>query len=192
MTYASFLAGSASFGYLGKTGVTVSSEFSHGARLSLANGPMVQTLGVLLDFAESGSVKTKEDLFAIYDANYYLDDALVGVGPGYRVINTPDLSWRVRAGIGVSYLEDGPTNSETETDDIASSRLFWRLSDTLFATNETDILESDSATRINNDLDLNVKMSEMFDTRISYLSEYNDSRTVKTENKLGLSLVYSF
>lgn len=119
-------------------------------------------------------------------------DAFVGVGPGYRVINTPDLSWRLQAGIGVSYLKDGAGASETETGYIASSRLFWRLSETLFATNDTDVLKSDSALRVNNDLGLNVKMSDMFATRISYLTEYNDSRAVSTENKLGVSLVYSF
>jgi putative salt-induced outer membrane protein len=59
-------------------------------------------------------------------------------------------------------------------------------------TNDTDVLESDTATRANNDLGLNVKMSEIFATRISYLTEYNDSRAVRTENKLGVSLVYSF
>ncbi len=188
-----------------------------GARLRIANGHMVQTLGVVLDFAESGSVKTKEDLFAIYDANYYFDDnlygfalgrvksdglaetagtvktdAFVGVGPGYRVVNTPDLSWRVQAGIGVSYLKDGAGASDTETGYIASSRLFWRMSETLFATNDTDVLKSDSALRVNNDLGFNVKMSDMFATRVSYLTEYNDARAVRTENKLGVSLVYSF
>ena len=59
-------------------------------------------------------------------------------------------------------------------------------------TNDTDPLDSDTATRVNNDLGLNVKMSEIFATRISYLTEYNDSRAVGTENKLGVSLVYSF
>lgn len=211
------LSGSASLGYSGKTGLTDSSEFTLGARLRFANGPMIQSIGVVMDFAEFGSVKTKEDVFAVYDANYYFTDAFygfalgrvksdgiaattdevrtdgfIGVGPGYRVINTPDLSWRVQAGIGLSYLEDGAGNSETETGYIASSRLFWRLSDTLFATNDTDVLQSDSATRVNNDLGLNVKMSEMFATRISYLTEYNDSRAGQTENKLGVSLVYSF
>jgi putative salt-induced outer membrane protein len=215
--YREGLSGSASLGYSGKTGVTDSSEFSLGARLRLANGPMVQTLGLVLDFAESGSIKTKEDLFAIYDANYYFDDnfygfalgrvktdglaetagavktdAFVGVGPGYRVINTPDLSWRLQAGIGVSYLKDGTGTSDTETGYIASSRLFWRMSETLFATNDTDVLKSDSSLRVNNDLGFNVKMSDMFATRVSYLTEYNDSRAVKTENKLGVSLVYSF
>lgn len=67
-----------------------------------------------------------------------------------------------------------------------------RLSDNLFATNGTDVLKKDSALRVNNDLGLNVKMSEQFATRISYLSEFNDSRAVETENKLGVSLVYSF
>jgi putative salt-induced outer membrane protein len=215
--YREGLSGSASLGYSGKTGATDSSEFSLGARLRMANGPMVQTLGVVLDFAESGSIKTKEDLFAIYDANYHFDDnfygfalgrvktdglaetagavktdAFVGVGPGYRVINTPDLSWRVQAGIGVSYLKDGAGASDTETGYIASSRLFWRMSETLFATNDTDVLKSDSALRVNNDLGFNVKMSDMFATRVSYLTEYNDARAVRTENKLGVSLVYSF
>ena len=119
-------------------------------------------------------------------------DAFVGVGPGYRVINTPDLSWRVQAGIGVSYLKDGAGASDTETGYIASSRLFWRMSETLFATNDTDVLKSDSALRVNNDLGFNVKMSDMFATRVSYLTEYNDARAVRTENKLGVSLVYSF
>lgn len=59
-------------------------------------------------------------------------------------------------------------------------------------TNDTDLLDSDTATRVNNDLGLNVKMSEIFAARISYLTEYNDSRAVRTENKLGVSLVYSF
>lgn len=215
--YRTGLSGSASIGYTGKTGATDSSDFSLGARLRFADGPMVQNIGVVMDFSEDGSIKTKEDVFGIYDLNYYFDqsfygfvlgrvksdgiastaldvktDAFMGFGPGYRIINTPDVSWRLQAGIGISYLEDGLENSVTETGYIASSRLFWRLSDTLFATNDTDILESDTATRINNDLGLNIKMSEIFATRISYLTEYNDSRAVKSENKLGVSLVYSF
>lgn len=170
------------------------------ARLRLTDGPMIQTPGAVLDFAESGSVKTKEDLFAIYDANYYLDDsfygfafgrvktdglaetagavktdAFAGVGPGYRVINTPDPSWRL----------------QTETG-IGSSRLFWRMSEILFATDDTAVLKSDSAHRVNNDLCFNVKMSDMFATRVSYLTEYNDPRAVSTENMLDVSLVYSF
>lgn len=215
--YRNGLSGSASLGYTGKTGDTDSSDFSLGARLRFADGPLIQTIGVVMDFAEDNSIKTTEDVFGIYDLNYYFDqsfygfvlgrvqsdgmavtadqtrtDAFMGFGPGYRVINTPDVSWRLQAGIGLSYLEDGLENSVSETGYIASSRLFWRINDQLFATNDTDILKSDSALRINNDLGMNIKMSEMFATRVSYLTEYNDSRATRSNNKLGVSLVYSF
>lgn len=215
--YREGMSGSASLGYSGKTGATDSSEFSMGARLRYASGPMIQTIGLVMDFAESGSIKTKEDVFAVYEANYYFNDAFygfalgrvksdglaalatdvktdafVGFGPGYRLINTPDMAWRLQAGIGVSYLEDGLGNSDTETGYIASSRFFVKLGDAIFATNDTDVLKSDSALRINNDLGLNFKMTETFATRVSYLTEYNDSRAVRSENKLGVSLVYSF
>lgn len=211
------LSGSASLGYSGKTGNNESQELSAGARLRFAQGQLVQTISVALDFADDNGVKTKEDVFGVYDANYYFDDrfygfvlgrvesdglaslatevktdAFIGVGPGYRIINTPDMTWRVQAGIGVSYLEDGLDNGETETGYIASSRFFYSFNENVFATNDTDILKSDSALRINNDLGVNFKMTDAFSTRVSYLTEYNDSRAIRTDNKLGVSLVYGF
>lgn len=211
------LSGSASLGYTAKTGATDSQDFTLGARLRYAQGQLVQTIGVALDFEETGGVKTKEDVFAVYDANYYFNDSLygfalgrvktdglanlatdtqtdafIGFGPGYRIINTPNVAWRVQAGIGVSYLENGVGSSDTEMGYIASSRLYYRISDTIFATADTDFLKSDSALRIDNDLGVNFKVSDAFVTRISYLTDYNDSRAVHAENKFGLSLVYGF
>jgi putative salt-induced outer membrane protein len=211
------LSGSASLGYSGKTGNNESQEFSAGARLRFAQGQLVQTIAVALDFADDNGVKTKEDVFGVYDANYYFDDrfygfvlgrvesdglatlatdvktdAFIGFGPGYRIVNTPDMTWRVQAGIGVSYLEDGLDNSETETGYILSSRFFYSFNENVFATNDTDILKSDSALRVNNDLGVNFKMTDAFSTRVSYLTEYNDSRAIRTDNKLGVSLVYGF
>ena len=119
-------------------------------------------------------------------------DGFLGFGPGYRVINTPDMTWRVQAGVGVSYLKDGVGNSETETGYIASSRFFYKFNENIFATNDTDILKSDSALRVNNDLGVNFKMTDTFATRVSYLTEYNDSRATRTDNKLGVSLVMGF
>lgn len=98
----------------------------------------------------------------------------------------------MQAGIGVSYLEDGVGQDETETGYIASSRFFYSFNENVFATNDTDILKSDSALRINNDLGVNFKMSDAFSTRVSYLTAYNDSRAIRTDNKLGVSLVYGF
>lgn len=215
--YRQGLSGSASLGYTGKTGAADSSDFSLGARLRYAQGPMVHNLGLVMDFSESGSIKTKEDVFAVYEANYYFNesmygfalgrlktdglatlatdvktDAFLGFGPGFRIVNTPDMSWRLQAGIGMSYLKDGTDVSDTETGYIASSRFYVRLGENMFATNDTDVLKSNAALRVNNDLGLSFEMTEQFATRISYLTEYNDSRAVRSENKLGVSLVYSF
>ena len=37
-----------------------------------------------------------------------------------------------------------------------------------------------------------MKMNDAFSTRVSYLTEYNDSRAIRSDNKLGVSLVYGF
>jgi putative salt-induced outer membrane protein len=39
---------------------------------------------------------------------------------------------------------------------------------------------------------VNFKVTDAFATRISYLTEYNESRAIRTYSKLGLSLIYSF
>jgi putative salt-induced outer membrane protein len=211
------LSGSASLSYSANEGNEDNQELSVGARLRWAQGPLVQTIGVALEFAEFEGLKTQEDIFMVYDVNYYFNDqfygfvlgrierndladeatetrtdAFLGFGPGLRVVNTPEMTWRVQAGIGLSYLENGREESETETGYIASSRFFYQFSENVFMTNDTDILHSDSALRINNDLGVNFKVTDAFSTRISYLSEYNDSRAVKTDNKVGLTLIYSF
>lgn len=215
--YRSGLSGSTALSYTGKSGNNDSQEFTFGGRLRYAQGPVVQTLGFALDFSEDLGAKTKEDVFGVYDLNYYFNDqlygfvlgrvesdglatlstdnaidAFVGVGPGYRVVNTPQVSWRVQAGIGVSYLEDGVGASDTETGYLVSSRFFYQFNDRMFLTNDTDILNSKSALRANNDLGLNLKMTEAFSTRLSYLVEYNDSRAIEADNKLGVALIYSF
>lgn len=211
------LSGSASLSYSGKTGNSESQEFSAGARLRYAQGKFVQTLGFALDFTENDDAKTKEDIFMVYDANYYFDDkfygfvmgrverdglatlptdvrrdGFLGFGPGYRVVNTQQMTWRVQAGVGISYLEDGAGDSTTETGYIASSRFFYAFNENVFMTNDTDILKSDSALRVNNDLGVNFKMTDAFSTRVSYLTEYNDSRAIRSDNKLGVSLVFGF
>jgi putative salt-induced outer membrane protein len=215
--YREGLSGSASLGYTGATGNSDSSEFTLGARLRSASGPFVQTIGVLLEFSETDGVKSKEEVFGVYDANYYFNnslygfvlgrvstdglavtadetatDAFIGMGPGYRIINSDQTSWRLQAGVGVSYLKDGLDNDTTEMGYIASSRFYHRFNESIFATMDTDILKSDSALRVNNDLGMNFQVSDAFATRVSYLTEYNDSRAIETDNKLGVSLVYGF
>lgn len=218
------MSGSASLGYSGKTGNNESQDFSAGARLRYAQGPMVQTLSFLVDYSEADNVKSKEDISAVYDANYYFNDkfygfvlgrvttdglasvataendpakalakdAFLGFGPGYRIVNNDNIAWRVQAGAGISYLEFGDDNSTTEAAGIVSSRFFYKISDTVFASMDTDIIKSDTALRIGNDLGVNFKVTDAFSTRVSYLTEYNDSRAIRADNKLGVSLVYGF
>jgi putative salt-induced outer membrane protein len=211
------LSGSASLGYTGKTGNNESQEFSLGARLRFAQGQFEQTIGIALDYAEDDGIKTKEDVFGVYDANYYLGDklylfalgrvqsdgladevgetttdAFLGFGPGYRIINNPNLTWRVQAGVGISYLQDGIGDSSNNVGYIASSRFYYGFNENIFMTNDTDVLTADSILRVNNDLGLNFRMTETFLTRISYLTDYNESRDIRSDNKLGLSLVYGF
>ncbi|MDB5659174.1 MAG: hypothetical protein JWS10_1789 [Cypionkella sp.] len=119
-------------------------------------------------------------------------DAFLGFGPGYRIVNNEQIAWRVQAGVGISYLEYGDDNSTTEEAGIVSSRFFYKFNENVFASMDTDVLKSDAALRINNDLGVNMKVSDAFSTRVSYLTEYNDSRTIRADNKLGVSLVYGF
>lgn len=215
--FRSGLSGSASLAYSGKTGNNKSQDMTIGSRLRYASGPMVQTLGVAIDFQEAAGSSTKEDVFMVYDANYYFDDrfyafalarvqtdglanaagdvkrdGFIGVGPGYRVFNSDQMTWRVQAGIGQSYIKYGDDRSVTEAAGIVSSRFFYGFNDNVSMTMDTDVLKSSEATRVNNDLGINVKMTDAFSTRISYLTEYNDSRAIRSDNKLGVSLVYGF
>lgn len=210
-------SGSASLAYSGKTGNNESQELSVSTRLRYATGPWVQTLGVALDYAEDDVERTKEDALIVYDANYYFDDrfygfvlgraeidgladtaeeiktdAFVGVGPGYRVINEQDMTWRVQAGVGVSYLRDGLGDSETEEGVIASSRFYYRFSPDVFMTNDTDVLHSGDTLRVNNDLGVSFQMTDVLSTRLSYLTDYNERRAIRTDNRVSLAIVYGF
>lgn len=215
------LSGSASLSYAAQSGNTEAQDVTIGARLRHSNGKFVQTLGFAVEFNEQDGASTAEDLFAVYDANYYLTDrfylfalgrvntdglaevsadpantyqtdAFVGVGPGVRIVNTDTMAWRLQAGVGVSYLENGLGDTEQEVGYLAGSRFYYRFTDTIFATNDTDILKSDTALRINNDLGVNFRIAESFSTRVSYLTEFNDARAIKTDNKLGVAVVYGF
>lgn len=216
------LFGSVMLTYTGSEGNTDEQDFTLASRLNYNQGQFAQSVGLLLEFGENDfGEKDKEEVYAIYDANYYFNDKLyafalgriktddlargnnlhrdgfLGFGPGYRVINTPDTTWRVQAGVGIRYtqtnFERRADTSNTETGYIAASRFYHRFNDMFFVTNDTDILSSDDAGEaITNELGANFKMSDAFATRISYVTEYQSEREIRTDNKLGVSLVYGF
>jgi putative salt-induced outer membrane protein len=217
--YNNGINGSVSLTYAGRSGNSDSQDFTLGGRLTSGQGNFVQSVGLLLEYGENddGS-KDKQNAYAIYDGNYYFNnslygfglgriktdglatgtdrdrDAFLGFGVGYRVVNTPDTTWRVQAGPGVSYTRVSGTGEETtELGGIASSRVYHRFNENIFLTNDTDVLTSDTAgLRATNDLGVNFKMTDAFATRVSYLTEYEENREIRSDNKLGVSLVFGF
>lgn len=134
-------------------------------------------------------------------------DAFLGFGPGYRVINNDTTAWRVQAGVGIRYThtvrafddagvpildEDARIESDTSVGYIVSSRFYHKFNDQFFLTNDTDYLTSDANDIAWNELGLNFKMSDALATRVSYKTEYVSDRAIRTDNTLGVSLVYGF
>ena len=137
-------------------------------------------------------------------------DAFLGFGPGYRIINNDTTAWRVQAGVGIRYtktvntwddvngvatpvlVREDQTVSDTSTGYIVSSRFYHKFNDQFFLTNDTDYLTSDANDVATNELGLNFKMSDAFATRVSYKTEYVSDREIRTDNTLGVSLVYGF
>lgn len=135
------------------------------------------------------------------DASHELSDmrrdGFLGFGPGYRVINNDTTTWRVQGGVGVRYTQTGQQHiddtSETETGWIASSRFYHRFNDMVFLTNDTDYLgSSDADDIITNEFGVNFRMSEQLATRVSYKTEYQENRAIRTDNTLGVAIVYGF
>ncbi len=122
-------------------------------------------------------------------------DAFLGFGPGYRVLNNPNQTWRVQAGPGIRYFKGVTGVSDTEGAFIATSRYFYGFSDTVSFTMDTEILGSDVNTIVSNDAGVNFKLSNNLSTRVSYQTDYNtdpDAGLKSTNNTLGVSLVLGF
>ena len=115
--------------------------------------------------------------------------AAVGVRYTKAVVATPFID-----PITGEELDDGTIayDSDTDVGYLISSRFYHRINDNFFVTNDTDYLTSDANDTITNELGLNFKMSEAFATRVSYKTEYVSDREIRTDNTLGVSLVYGF
>ena len=225
--------GSMSLGYSGTTGNSEAQDLNVAGRIRYGGAVFNQTLGFGLNFGEATnqdtgeSFTTEEETFLVYEANrpftdrlygfglasYRNDDfdtlqqdAFVGAGLGYRIINTPDLAWRVQAGPGVRWTETGtgflgvdiPADEQgienTDLAGIAASRVFYRFRENISLSNDTDILFSDEAgTLVRNDLGVNLELSERVTTRVSYRTDYNSDALdglESTDNRLGVALVF--
>ncbi|WP_298862573.1 YdiY family protein [uncultured Sulfitobacter sp.] len=209
----------------GTSGNTDNGEVSGAGRLTYGIGNWSHLVGFAVEYGEANGIKSEEKFFMTYEANRYFtpelyafavgryqydgyltDDennaldgdetnAFLGFGPGYRVLNKPNQTWRVQAGPGVRYFKDATGSSETEVGMIASSRYFYAINDVMSFTMDTDVLGSDVNTLVSNDAGINYKLSNNLSTRVSYRTEYNTDPVLgqkSTDNTLGVSLVLGF
>lgn len=206
-------------------GNTDTGELSAAGRLTYGVGSWNHLFGFAAEYGEANGVKNEEKFFATYEGDRYFSDsfymfglaryeydgvtfdsdgdrvdgdevdAFLGFGPGYRVLNEENQTWRIQAGPGVRYFSDINDNDETEVGFIASSRYYYAFSDTMSFTMDTDVLGSDINTIIANDAGVNFKMTDTLSTRVSYRTEYNTDPAEgrkSTDNTLGVSLVLGF
>lgn len=209
----------------GTSGNTDTGELSAAGRLTYGVGSWNHLIGFAAEYGESNGVRNEEKIFATYEGSRYFSDrfyafglarvqydgllvdannnvldgsemdAFLGFGPGYRVLNDQNHTWRIQGGPGVRYFEDVTGNSETEAGFIASSRYYYAFNDTVSFTMDTDILGSDVNTIIGNDAGVNFKMSDNLSTRVSYRTDYNTDPAVglkSADNTIGVSLVLGF
>lgn len=98
----------------------------------------------------------------------------------------------VQAGVGVAYLDHGDGVDETEPGLIVASRICMQLSENAFLTSDTEVLSSGTVLRASNDFGVQQRASDAVPAQLSLVTEYNDSRAIRTDNKLAISLVYGF
>jgi putative salt-induced outer membrane protein len=209
-------AGTVALSATADTGNSESFDLSLAARLTYGVGRFTNYMGFGVLYSEADGNRDTAEAFAIYDGIYDLGpqfyvfgtarynyddfsnfkhDAFLGAGPGFRVVNTEDLAWRVQAGPGIRYLEDQAGNDTSEAAGIASSRFFARTSETSFVTNDTDVLFSDESVQVYNDLGVNFRLTDLLSTRAYLQTDWTDDPDPGFEefdNTVGLALVATF
>lgn len=203
---------------IASTGNTDSVDIGAGANLNYVTGLNGFELDLNYVYGEDDGVKSEESLY--YGLQYTRDinarlygfgkvqgsidqfssfesDVFVGLGLGYRVINTPTTQWTVQGGPGYRFanLSDVASADVSEAALGVSSDFSRRLSDTMLLTNDTDIVASDYDTAVLNDLAFSVAMTDTLALRTSLLTEYHSNPEPgfdDTDNTIGVSLVYSF
>ncbi len=122
-------------------------------------------------------------------------DNFLGLGVGYKVYDTRDLQWTVAAGVGYRVADLNGVDDLDEGALSLSSDYYNRINDVLSFSNDTDVIASESGTRVYNDLGLNVAMTETLAMRTSLVTEYDSDPAPgveDTDNSIGVSLIYNF
>jgi putative salt-induced outer membrane protein len=172
-----------SYAYGAEDGATVEESLFYGLEYTRDVNPR------LFGFAK---VQGSADQFSSFDT-----DTFAALGLGYRIYNEPDRQWSVQAGPAYRFAElsDIASADISESALSVSSDFSQRLTDSVYFTNDTDVVHSASDTVVYNDLAVSVSMTDALALRTSLLSEYHSDPLPgfeRTDNTLGLSLVYAF
>lgn len=128
-------------------------------------------------------------------AGDFTQDVFVGAGLGYRIYNSADMQWSVQAGPGYRMAKRVDMANVSEAAASVSSNIFKGLTDTTYITNDTDVIYSETATTLVNELALNVAMTDTLSLRTGYTTSYNsetDADLSEGVNTLGVSVIYNF
>ncbi|MFP7569699.1 YdiY family protein [Marivita sp. S2033] len=202
---------------LGSTGNTDSLDVGIGSDLNYVQGPNGYELQLSYVYGEDDGKKTEESLF--YGLEYTRDfnpkvfgfaklqgsvdefsafetDTFLILGAGYRIFNEPNRQWSIQAGPGYRFAEISDVGRDINEEAFGiSSDYAQKLTETVYLTNDTDIVTSSRDTVIYNDLALSVAMTNTLALRTSILTEHHtdpEPGFKDTDNTIGLSLVYSF
>lgn len=198
------------------SGNTDNRDLSAAGRLTYGVNDWSHTFGFAAEYGKANGITNNNKVFGTYEGSRYFNpkfyvfgtarfefddyatnerDVFVGFGPGFRILNSENQTWRIQAGPGYRYVKTNTGTSDRELGWIASSRYYYGFTDTMSLTNDTDVLGSSINTIATNDLGLNFKMTNNLSTRVSYRTEYNSDPLPglkSTDNTIGLSLVIGF
>ncbi|WP_394180482.1 YdiY family protein [Yoonia maritima] len=141
-----------------------------------------------------GKLEAGFDNMADTDGDF-TQDVFVGAGLGYRIYNAADVQWSVQAGPGYRTAKRVNMEDVSEAAASVSSNVFKSLSDATYITNDTDVIYSETATTLVNELALNVAMTETLSLRTGYTTSFNsetDADLSEGVNTLGVSVIYNF
>lgn len=127
------------------------------------------------------------------DPNIITQDVFVGGGIGYRIVNDADTQWSIQAGPGYRSTKFVVEDSANEAAASVSNNVFYSLYDTLYVTNDTDVIYSETLTTVNNNLALNVALTDTLSLRTGLSSVFDaDKKVSEGVNTLGVSVIYNF
>ena len=183
----------------GVNGIDVTAAFTYGETNGVATENNLQAgIDYRRDFNDTMFAYAKAN--ASFDklsttVGEYEQDVFVGAGLGYRIFNTADTQWSVQAGPGYRAANVVGGGEVSEAAASVSSNVFKSLTDTTYVTNDTDVIYSETATTVTNDLAINVALTDTLTMRTSYTTNFNDQSDATfsdAENTLGVSVVYNF